>query len=348
MNNKHKELVLEKNGKLLVKEKIYENKLIKKNQVRVKPLNVGVCSSDIPRCFDEKAYFYPLIIGHEFSVIILEDPLNQFKPNQRCAVFPLKPCFNCVSCSLKEFNKCSSYSYYGSRTEGGMQTFLDIDRWNLIPVPEGLDNISISLIEPLAVCIHTSKLLDTKNVKNILLYGGGFLSQILSQILLNLRVKVTCVDRNEYKKDFFDNEISFFSSTNELNDSLFDVTIECCGADGILEDCVRLTKTKGEIIQLANPSVNSSINSQTLSKLMRKELSLKGTWNSLYRPDKKTKCEWQESIKMLVEKKINLKHLISHEVGIDESAELIEKIFLRRVNKDCLPKFNKAIVKVSC
>ena len=91
-----------------------------------------------------------------------------------------------------------------------MQTFLDIDRWNLIPVPEGLDNISISLIEPLAVCIHTSKLLDTKRVKNILLYGGGFLSQILSQILLNLRVKVTCVDRNEYKKDFFDNEISFF------------------------------------------------------------------------------------------------------------------------------------------
>ena len=46
--------------------------------------------------------------------------------------------------------------------------------------------------------------------------------------------------------------------------------------------------------------------------------------------------------------KINLKHLISHEVGIDESAELIEKIFLRRVNKDSLPKFNKAIVKVSC
>ena len=76
---------------------------------------------------------------------------------------------------------CKDYSYYGSRIDGGLQTDLYINHWNLLEISDELDNFSSSLIEPISVCIHASRKI-TKN-SSVLIYGGGFLSQILSQLL---------------------------------------------------------------------------------------------------------------------------------------------------------------------
>ena len=167
---------------MLIKQKKIVPSKINNQQVRVRPINVGICSSDIPRCFDNKAYFYPLVIGHEFIVSVIEDPSGEFNFGDKCVIFPLIPCLKCEGCLSKEYNKCSNYSYYGSRTEGGMQSFIDINKWNLVRLPSNIDDISGSFIEPIAVCNHASKLVERD--KNILIYGGGFLSQILSQILI--------------------------------------------------------------------------------------------------------------------------------------------------------------------
>ena len=345
MNDIHQQLSLEKNGEFLLKKNKIDNEPIAKGKVRVKPLNVGVCSSDIPRCFDRKAYFYPLIIGHEFVVSVIKDPSNKFKVDQRLAVFPLKPCFKCDACNSFQYNKCGSYSYYGSRTAGGMQSWLDIDAWNLMPIPDELDNISACFIEPLAVCVHAAKLIEKK--QNVLLYGGGFLSQMLAQILNNKDCNVSCIDRNLYKKNYFNKDLSFYQSANNLKDSNYDYVIESCGSNGVLNDCIRLTKPNGKIIQLANPSDNLSISAKTISNLMRKEQALVGTWNSYFRPDNRDLCEWQESINMIVNNKIIIKNLVSHSVKIEESPDLLKRIYLRRENKDLLKNFNKGLIQIT-
>jgi len=341
----HKKLNLSANGELSFTEKSTNLGDIKENKVRVKPITVGICSSDIPRCFDNKAYFYPIVIGHEFLVEIIDDPQKKLKKGEKFAVFPLKPCFKCESCSSKEYNRCSNYSYYGSREDGGMQSILDIDRWNLVPVPNTLDNISACLIEPVAVCKHASVFAE-HSIK-ILLFGGGFLSQILSKILSSQNKDITCIDRNEYKEDFFSKDISFNIDTAHLKDSSFDLIYECSGSPIALEECIRLAKPRGEIIQLANPNINTNLGSNLLSKFMRKEQKIIGTWNSRFRPDDPEICEWRKSIDMLINNKINIKDLITHNCNLQESKYLIEKINLRRKDKDKLPNFNKAIVFLS-
>lgn len=341
----HKKLNLLGNGVLSFTEEKTNLTNISDDKVRVKPINVGVCSSDIPRCFDSKAYSYPLIIGHEFLVQIINDPLNKFKKGERCAVFPLRPCFRCSSCFSKEYNRCSNYSYYGSRVDGGMQSILDVDRWNLVPLPKKLDDISGSLIEPVAVCKHASEYAE-KSIK-ILLFGGGFLSQILSKIFISKDKNITCVDRNNYKKDFFSKDIDFCLNTSNLKDSSFDLTYECSGAPIALEECIRLTKPLGDIVQLANPDKSTNLSSNLLSRFMRKEQKLVGTWNSRFRPDDLKNCDWNKSIEMLVNDEISIKELISHTSNLEDSHHLIEKIYLRRQDKGKLPKFNKAIISIS-
>ncbi len=335
---------LNSNGSLEFLQQKINHYPIDSQSVIAAPLSVGICSSDIPRCFDAKAYFYPLVIGHEFIVKILEDPTNEYKPGDRHLVFPLIPCFKCDPCKSKSYNRCENYSYYGSRIDGGLQSSISIKKWNLIKLPDEIDNISACLVEPLAVCIHATKLVKSRD--KVLLYGGGFLSQIISQILIRENCEITVIERNQYKEKYFDKRIKFSTDTVKLEDSIFDASIECCGASGALVKCISLTKANGKIIQMANPNVNLTVDSTTLSKLMRKEQVLLGTWNSLYRPDDLDKCEWNLAIKMLLSKIVDLKQLISHQSNIFNSAGLINKIYQRREDKSYLPEFNKAVINI--
>ena len=93
----------------------------------------------------------------------------------------------------------------------------------------------------------------------------------MSQILENNRSNISTVDRNEYKKEFFSSKVEFNLNSKNIKDSIFDNTIECCGADDILEECVRLTKPNGKIIKLANPNSDLKIKAKVLSSFMRKE-----------------------------------------------------------------------------
>ncbi len=315
-----------------------------KDLVLVKSINVGVCSSDIPRAFASKAYYYPLVLGHEFSVKVIKDKRNQFKEGQRCTVFPLLPCFKCISCQKKKYNMCSDYKYYGSRTNGGMQTQMYINRWNLIPLPDEVDSISASLIEPTAVCIHASA--KIKPNQEVLIYGGGFLAQIISQLLLNKNCKVTCIDRNDYKKKFFQENVKFVTNELDLAESSYDFVIESCGAENVLGKCIKFAKPEATILQLANPFKNCDLKANDISQFMRKEQKIIGTWNSDYRPDDKNKCDWNKTIELLKNKDLSIKNLISHKANLLDSKELLVKINSRKEAPKGVEEYNKAIIQV--
>lgn len=91
------------------------------NECQIRVAATGVCSSDIFRSFDNGAYFYPLIMGHELSGEITKVGSNvneRFKVNDKVAVYPLIPCKICEHCINKSFIHCKNYDYYGSRCHG--------------------------------------------------------------------------------------------------------------------------------------------------------------------------------------------------------------------------------------
>ena len=344
---RNKKLVLISNGNFDIEENdLDQNKpIIDENLILVSPINVGICSSDIPRAFNQKSYFYPLVLGHEFCVSIIKDPLNKIKKNQRCAVFPLLRCFKCPSCRKRKYNMCKDYLYYGSRLNGGMQEIMQVKRWNLIPIPDSLSDSSASLIEPISVCLHASKKVKSKS--KVLILGGGFLSQILSQLLISNNCQLFCFDRNSYKKKFFSNNVFFSDSITDFEKLNFDIVIECCGAEGMLSKCIDLVKPGGTVIQMANPTNVALLDSKSISNLMRKEIKIIGTWNSEYRPDDHSKCDWRKTIKLLENDSLCIKNLISHKVELSQAIDLFNKIYTRKTNPECILGFNKAIIEIT-
>ena len=171
----------------------------------------GVCSSDIYRAFENGAYFYPLIMGHEISGQIskIGKNVNNFIVGDNVSVFPLIPCFRCQSCATKQYATCSNYKYYGSRNSGGFSEYISIKEWNLIKINSiGFKNGA--LLEPLSVVVHGLKkasLLD-KNIANdkrkICIIGAGFLGLLMSEIIFNMfsNCEIHVLDRNQFKLDY--------------------------------------------------------------------------------------------------------------------------------------------------
>lgn len=96
------------------------------NEVLVAVKAAGICGSDIPRIYRTGAHVHPLIPGHEFSgqVIQVGKNVDQKWMDQRVGIFPLIPCNNCAACQKRHYELCRSYSYLGSRRDGGFAELL--------------------------------------------------------------------------------------------------------------------------------------------------------------------------------------------------------------------------------
>ena len=98
---------------------------------------------------------------------------------------------------------CNDYDYYGSRRNGGFAQKLNVKKWNLLKLPDGVSLEDGALVEPTAVVLHAIKKLDINfddSVK-LALIGAGFLGLIAVQVINKFypKCEVTLIDRNQFK-----------------------------------------------------------------------------------------------------------------------------------------------------
>lgn len=107
-----KAIVLESNGKLVYKDVPVSE--VKEDECLIKIKSAEICHSDISRAFENGAYHYPLIMGHEFAGEVVEcgPVVSGFSRGRGVAVFPLLPCFECNSCREQRWVHCSNYDYF--------------------------------------------------------------------------------------------------------------------------------------------------------------------------------------------------------------------------------------------
>ena len=59
---------------------------VKTGMVKVRVRACGICGSDVPRVFNKGAFYYPIILGHEFSgeVVEVADDVTSVKVRRWC------------------------------------------------------------------------------------------------------------------------------------------------------------------------------------------------------------------------------------------------------------------------
>ncbi|WP_026766433.1 galactitol-1-phosphate 5-dehydrogenase [Selenomonas ruminantium] len=291
-----------------------------KGEVLLKIQAVGICGSDIPRVFIKGTYHFPTIIGHEFAGEIVEAEDDSII-GRGVAVIPLLPCGQCEACQEEHYAQCSQYDYYGSRRNGAMTEYLAVKQDNICFMPEGISYEEAAMCEPAAVALHAFHKCSVEAGSTILIYGIGPIALILAQWARAAGVKnIVLVGRTEDKVEFA-RTLGFSLAVNVKQDNLeeliqeitfgrgVDACIEGTGESRALETCILNTKNYGTIVSMGNPVGDMRLSQDVYWRILRKELSIVGTWNSSF---SQKKNEWKDTLLAMQDGRLNLKPLITH------------------------------------
>ncbi len=328
-------LVLTANAQLALKD--VESAALQADECFVRVRAAGVCSSDIPRAFDKGAYHYPLVMGHEVAGVVEScgAAVKRVKPGDRVAMFPLIPCFKCKSCAGENYHLCSDYDYYGSRRNGGFCGGLAVKEWNLLVLPPDADLLSASVMEPMAVAAHAAERLRPQAKEKIAVLGAGFIGLTLVQVLKAHYGcgEVVCADRNSHKLDI---ARSLGARTVLLGDQTmeeeftqgaadsFDVVFEVIGAPRTYAMALALAARRGRVAWVGNITGNLTVEKALVSRVLRKELTVQGIWNSRYSPDRPS--DWSLVRDLLAGGVLTPRKLFSHVVPLEEGPKILNEM----------------------
>ncbi len=319
-------VLLDKNN---IEYKEVSKPALKSGEVLVKVKACGICSSDFNRVYGDSAYFFPIILGHEFAGKVVE--ISRGVPedilNKKVTVFPLLPCFNCEFCKEKYYAQCERYSYFGSRQNGAMAEYIAVQYWNVKKLPDDMLYEVGALTEPMSVGINAMSKLKYSEGKSICISGSGTIAILCGLYAKTKNLDVSFVIRNEAKKRFLQS-LGFekFVLGSVENTKKFDILLECVGTNSSLINCVNLVKSQGQIILVGNPAGNMQLDKKDYWKLLRSEITINGVWNSHYKNSDSD--DWDRAIEFLYKYQDLIKDIITDKFSLTEGIQAFEQMKL--------------------
>lgn len=322
---KMKALVLEGVGDLRLEE--VDVPELKEGTVLVKLRACGICSSDIPRVFVTGTYHFPTIPGHEFSgeIAAVGDGVDESLLGRRTCVFPMLPCRKCKACQKEEWAQCSSYSYFGSRQDGGMAEYLVAPVWNLVPFADSVPFEQAALCEPSAVSLHAVKLGKVAEGDNVLVIGTGAIGLLIASFAKARSGKNVAVAGRSADKLAYAAKLGFETIDTSKEDisegakrifgDCADVTIEAVGSNEAINNAVKATAALGRIVLVGNPYGDLTMDKNTYWSILRKQINITGSWNSSFNSRIN---DWKEAVSEFESGRIDLGGLVTQTYTLEE------------------------------
>lgn len=311
------------------------------NEVLVNVKAVGICGSDIPRIYQTGAHVHPIIPGHEFAgqVVQLGRNVDEKWRNKRVGIFPLIPCRCCAACQTQHYELCRDYSYLGSRRDGGFAEYVTVPEWNLLELPDNVSYRQAAMMEPMAVAVHAMRnaLAEHKDKsKSIAVCGFGTIGILLTMFLREAGYSdIYVIGNKAFQREvavklgiaesrIYDNKSGgahewLMAQTDNVG---VDIYFECVGKNETVAGAVMGTAPNGTVQLVGNPASDMLFEKNTYWKILRNQLTVKGSWNSSFRHSRED--DWNYVLDRLQNGRIQPEQCITHCFSLDG----LEKGFL--------------------
>lgn len=304
----------------------------------IKVMAVGVCGSDIPRVNQYGAHVSPIIVGHEFGGIITETgaKVTKFKAGDRVTCPPLIPCFKCKYCEMGEYSLCEDYDYYGSRRDGAFAQYIAVKEGNLLKVNDNISYEDAATTDPCANALHGMDRAEFHPGDSVCIYGAGPIGLFAVQYAkIQGASRIIAVDVWDEKLDMAlkngadvvvnsKNEDPVQAVMDATNGAGADVVIDFSGAPICQKAAIRSAAKLGRVVFLGISHQGLELSEKEVDQIMRKQLSVKGSWNSFTKPFPGK--DWTGAIDLYENHGMTAKDIISHRLSLDEAPEIFEKI----------------------
>jgi len=322
-----KAVVFESLGKLEIKNKSIPK--LENGDVLIDVDLCGICTSDLMALSGGVTdYTPPVVMGHEVAGRVVESRNDEIKVGTQITVNPMISCGKCYYCRHDLDKYCSDSYGIGHDIDGGFAEYMRvpkhaIDTDKLIVVPDSVASEELVFLEPLACIINAIQ--DTDFKESVAILGAGTIGEMFLQAAKNKGLRTFLIEPLEHRRKMA--QINGADYITGLDDSHIDRVIE--QLDGGADTVIVATNEK-EAIELAFKVVKRGgfIN---FFGLFPKGEELKLELEELHFEGYKITASWafsrwsfNEAKKVIVEKKLTLKPLLTHCFSIDDAVKAFE------------------------
>lgn len=319
------------------------------NEVLVKLEYVGICGSDMHYYETGRIGNYvvepPFVLGHEPGGVVVEVGKNvtHLKVGDRVALEPGKTCGHCEYCREGRYNLCPDVVFFATPpVDGVFQEYVAHEAALCFKLPENVDTLEGTLIEPLAVGFHAANQGGAHAGQTAVVFGAGCIG-LVSMMALKAegvsRVYVVDIMQKRLDKAM---ELGATGVINSMNTDVqeeigrltegkgVDLVIETAGMEVTTRQAIHITK-KGATIVLVGYSKTGEM-TLPLSLALDKELTFKTVFR--YRHI------YPMAIEAVASGKVNLKGIVSNIFNFDDIQAAMDKSVSDKAN------IVKSVVKI--
>ncbi len=298
------------------------------DDVLIRVNKTGICGTDIHIWnwddWAQRTVPVPLITGHEFAGEIVELGRNvqDLALGQRCSGEGHLIGKTSRQSRAGKFHLDPETRGIGVNEQGAFAEYLRLPAFNVVPLPDEVDDEIGAILDPLGNAVHTALSFDLVG-EDVLVTGAGPIGIMAAAVArhvgarnvvitdvnddrLALAARVCdCVPVNVAKEDLADTKAQL-----KLKQG-FDVGLEMSGNQAALDQMVEALVMGGRIALLGIPPGKSPVD---WSRIVFKAITIKGVYG------REIFETWYKMIAML-ENGLDVRHVITHRFGVADFAE---------------------------
>ena len=297
----------------------------------------GICGTDIHIYNSEYLIKPPVVLGHEFSGVVVETGAGASRVDvgDRVTINPSagQLCGHCRYCRIGAPFFCIDRAAVGSGMDGGFAQYCGVREEIVFPLPENLDFETGALCEPFACALQAVVELTEILPGEVVVVSGpgpiGLMCMMLARmhgarvVMLGISADTArlALARELGAEITVDVEVE---NAKEAIDDLTggygaDVVFECSGANASVHQCLDAVKKLGRYTQVGLFGATVEIDlDQVVKKQLRFQGSMCHTWET-----------WDRTMNFLGQNLIDLHPLITEELPLSRWEEGFRNVMAR-------------------
>lgn len=285
--------------------------------------SVGICGTDL-HIYHGGAKVPPnAILGHEFSgeVVAVGKSVTNVKNGMRAVAEHVLSCGACWYCVRGKPNLCLKASIFGIDRPGALAEYMVIPARLIFPFPKAIPFEEAALIEPLTIALFAASQAGFLLEKQVAVIGQGPIGILLDQVLTAAGAHVVGVDVLQNRLDFvqkkgWTNHVlnsaakDFAKQCKAVLPQGADAVFEAVGKDATADMSIDIARRDADVFLLGVFEKPATLD---LMKIIKKELNIYGSWTCSF--------SFPAAIDLVVEKKVDLKSLITHRYAFRDAAK---------------------------
>ncbi|CAG8938925.1 unnamed protein product [Penicillium salamii] len=307
--------------------------------VIVQIMATGLCGSDVHYWQHGRIGRYvvedPITLGHESTGIVVESgsDVQGLAVGDRVALEPGVACNTCAHCRNGRYNLCKDMRFAATPPyDGTLATYYRVPVECCFKLPPHISLRDGTLIEPLSVAVHSSRLAGNMQEKSVIVFGAGPVGLLCCAVARAFGAsKVVAVDvvparLSSASKYGATHTYQMTTETAEKNaadllaaaglDLGADIALDATGAEPCLNCGILALAQGGTFVQVGLGKPNLSL---PVGQICDKEIVFKGSFR--YGPG-----DFQLAIGLLDSRRVRLDGLITHEFPFTQAEQAFENV----------------------